>query len=123
MDETASADQSTRAMGGPVAGPESFLLPPGEPLVRVGSSAEVGSRAWFERLAIGRHPGTMHLMRYFAWMHLPESLRQVSAPFGYLAETLLVLLPDGPELTAALRKLVESKDCATRAMVDKLAAE
>jgi hypothetical protein len=105
--------------------PETFLLPAGEQLVRVKpteQSPEVGTRAWFRQLADGRHPGTVSVVRYFAWSHLPESLRQVSAPFGYLAETMLALLPDSPELVTALRKLLESKDCATRAMVDKLDA-
>lgn len=122
MDETtASAD---RATGGPVNSPEPFLLEPGEKLVRVrfSGSPEVGSRAWFVHLGAGRHPGVAGILRYFAWTHLPESLRQTSAPFGYLAETMIALLPDSPELTETLRKLVESKDCAVRATVDKLDA-
>jgi hypothetical protein len=32
-----------------------------------------------------------------------------------LAEAMIVELPDGPELTAGLRKLLEAKDCFVRA--------
>lgn len=57
-------------------------------------------------------------MRYFAWAHLPEALQAVSAPFGLLAINLLDALPDSAELTTALRKLLEAKDCAVRAALD-----
>ncbi|WP_435601804.1 hypothetical protein [Streptomyces sp. YPW6] len=36
----------------------------------------------------------------------------MSKPFHDLAETILDRLPDDPELSAALRKLREAKDCA-----------
>lgn len=56
-----------------------------------------------------------HLMKYFKYSHLPEHLQTVSKPFGELAEKIEKELPDGPEKTVALRKLLESKDCAVRA--------
>ena len=65
-----------------------------------------------------RHPGTTHVARYFTFDHLPDHLQDVSRPFSNLAQHLIGVLPDGPELTAALRKLLESKDCAVRAAVD-----
>ncbi|MCL2542743.1 MAG: hypothetical protein FWE71_09855 [Nocardioidaceae bacterium] len=65
-----------------------------------------------------RHPGTTHLLKYFASAHLPEHLAEISRPFAELAQQITDALPDGPELTAALRKLLEAKDCAVRARLD-----
>ncbi|WEH40808.1 hypothetical protein [Streptomyces sp. AM 2-1-1] len=70
-----------------------------------------------------RHPATEHLLRYFDTAHLPEHLRAVSAPCGDLARQLGDALPDGPELSAGLRKLLEAKDCFVRAAVDAAARE
>jgi hypothetical protein len=56
------------------------------------------------------------IMQYFAFAHLPERLREISRPFGELAAAMAVKRPDGsPEMAAALRKLLEAKDCAVRA--------
>ncbi|WP_128818033.1 hypothetical protein [Streptomyces sp. S063] len=60
----------------------------------------------------GRHPSTAQAVRGFAYDHLPKHLQEVSKPFHDLAETMLNRLPDDPELSAALRKLREAKDCA-----------
>ena len=65
-----------------------------------------------------RHPGTTHLLRYFEYSHLPEHLQAISRPFGELAAQMVEALPDGPELTAGLRKLLEAKDCMVRAALD-----
>ena len=65
-----------------------------------------------------RHPGTTHLLRYFEYAHLPERLQAVSKPCADLATSLVDELPDGPELTAGLRKLLEAKDCFVRAALD-----
>ena len=46
-------------------------------------------------------PTTTH--KYFAFAHLPPKLQAVSKPVGELAAALEVLLPDGPEKSAALR--------------------
>lgn len=62
-----------------------------------------------------RNPSTKHFAPLFAWQHLPEHLQRVSQPFADLAVSLLGLVPDGPELSTALRKLLEAKDCAVRA--------
>lgn len=67
-----------------------------------------------------RHPSVSHFGPLFAYSHLPADLQSVSAPFGDLAGNLLGQLGDGPELSAALRKLVEAKDCAVRqAVIDR----
>lgn len=62
-----------------------------------------------------RHPGTRQIARYFEYTHLPEHLQAVSRPCAELAEAMIGALPDGPELTAGLRKLLEAKDCFVRA--------
>jgi len=66
----------------------------------------------------GRHPGTAQIARYFAYDHLPAHLQAVSKPVHDLAEQMIARLPDGPELTAGLRKLLEAKDCLVRAALD-----
>lgn len=66
-----------------------------------------------------RHPGTAHLARFFEFEHLPTQLQTVSRPCHDLAQDMLDALPDGPELTAGLRKLLEAKDCFVRAALDK----
>jgi hypothetical protein len=58
------------------------------------------------------------LLRYFRFEHLPPQLQVVSRPFSELAHAMVELVPDDgdqPELTAGLRKLLESKDCMVRA--------
>lgn len=65
-----------------------------------------------------RHPATTGLLRYFEYAHLPERLQVVSRPCGDLAQAMVAALPDGPELTAGLRKLLEAKDCFVRAALD-----
>lgn len=56
-----------------------------------------------------------HIMKYFEYNHLPPHLQEVSAPIGELAKTMDATLPDGPEKSAGLRKLLEAKDCLVRA--------
>jgi hypothetical protein len=71
-----------------------------------------------------RHPNTIQLLSFFAFEHLPPHLQAVSAPCHDLAFDMATTLPDGPELTAGLRKLLEAKDAFVRqALVAKLAAD
>lgn len=58
------------------------------------------------------------IMKYFNWQHLPAHLQGVSAPIGELAKAMDERLPDGPEKTAGLRKLLEAKDCLVRASME-----
>jgi hypothetical protein len=58
-----------------------------------------------------------HIMQFFAYEHLPAYLQDVSRPFGELAQTIVRTLPRNPERTVALRKLLEAKDAAVRALV------
>jgi hypothetical protein len=65
------------------------------------------------------HPSVTHIMQYFAYEHLPEHLQEVSKPIGVLAWRMAEDLPQNPELTAGLRKLLEAKDCLVRAKLAK----
>ncbi|MFE4715905.1 hypothetical protein ACFRLW_05535 [Streptomyces sp. NPDC056728] len=65
-----------------------------------------------------RHPATEQLLQHFTSDHLPEYLARVSRPCGDLADAVVAVLPDGPELSAGLRKLLEAKDCFVRAALD-----
>ena len=58
------------------------------------------------------------LLKYFAYAHLPQKLQEVSRPIGDLAAFVDAKLPDGPEKTVGLRKLLEAKDCLVRASLD-----
>ncbi|MFF2774866.1 hypothetical protein ACFVU3_08145 [Streptomyces sp. NPDC058052] len=63
-----------------------------------------------------RHPAVAALLRHFTFHHLPPRLADVSRPYADLAHGLADRPGlDGPELTVALRKLLESKDAAVRA--------
>ncbi len=55
------------------------------------------------------------LLQFFKFDHLPPGLKLISQPFGELAAKMITLLPRNAERTVALRKLLESKDCAVRA--------
>ena len=61
----------------------------------------------------------LRLMQFFAYAHLPPHLQVVSRSFGELAEKIVADLPSNPERTVALRKLLEAKDCAVRALLYK----
>jgi hypothetical protein len=64
------------------------------------------------------HRSTLELVPFFDYEHLPEHLAEISSPFHRLVHTLLDSASagnmKGPELTVALRKLLEAKDCAVR---------
>ena len=59
------------------------------------------------------------MLQWFAYEHLPEPLRSVSSEFRIIAEEIVRVVPRNPERTVALRKLLEAKDCAVRALIYK----
>ena len=59
------------------------------------------------------------LLQFFQYGHLPPNLQTVSRPFCEMAVQLAASLPENPEKTTALRKLLEAKDCAVRAVLFK----
>ena len=60
-----------------------------------------------------------HILQFFAYQHLPPGLAAVSRPFCEHAERIVATIPRNPERTVALRKLLESKDAAVRALLAK----
>jgi hypothetical protein len=59
------------------------------------------------------------ILQFFAYDHLPAHLQAVSKPIGDLARSLASTLPRNAERSTALRKLLEAKDAAVRAVVAK----
>jgi hypothetical protein len=57
------------------------------------------------------------LLQLFTYEHLRDDLKEVSRPFCELAHHVVLTLPRNPERTVALRKLLEAKDCAVRAIL------
>lgn len=62
---------------------------------------------------------TTTTIKYFTYEHLPTDLQVVSKPISDLAHMLEDMLPDGPEKSAGMRKLLEAKDCFVRSMLEK----
>lgn len=58
-------------------------------------------------------------IKYFSYEHLPPKLQEVSKPIADLAQLMETTLPDGPEKSAGMRKLLEAKDCFVRAALEK----
>ena len=65
------------------------------------------------------HPNIQQLLRYFEYQHLPERLQQISKRFHDLAWALVDEVPESPEVTVMIRKLLEAKDCAVRAALPR----
>jgi hypothetical protein len=57
------------------------------------------------------------MLQFFEFAHLRGDLQEHSKPFCELARHIVTSLPRNPERTAALRKLLEAKDCAVRAFL------
>lgn len=58
------------------------------------------------------------LFRRFEFGHLPDHLQGVARPFAELAKFVVNAAPEMSfDRTEALRKLLEAKDCAVRAML------
>ena len=68
-------------------------------------------------------PTSEPILQFFAYEHLPPHLQVVSKPFCDLARAIvdgnhpLPALPRNPERTVALRKPLEAKEAALRAVV------
>ena len=58
---------------------------------------------------------TSPIIKYFEYGHLPARLAEVSAQMASVAHWAEEMIPDGPEKSAGLRKLLEAKDCLVRA--------
>jgi len=60
-----------------------------------------------------------HIMQFFEYAHLPQHLQLISMEFRKLADGVIANIPRNPERTVALRKLLEAKDAAVRAVLAK----
>lgn len=58
-------------------------------------------------------------IRFFDYQHLPQRLQKISKPIFELAHLMEEKLPDGPEKSAGMRKLLEAKDCFVRAALEQ----
>ncbi|MHB0966037.1 MAG: hypothetical protein ACYC36_06225 [Bellilinea sp.] len=56
-------------------------------------------------------------IQYFTYDHLPLQLQKIAKPIAELALHMEDTLPDGPEKSAGMRKLLEAKDCFVRANI------
>lgn len=61
------------------------------------------------------HPSIASVLQFFDFRHLPEHLQAASRPWAEQAMRLALNNEPSPELTVALRKLLEAKDAAVRA--------
>lgn len=67
-----------------------------------------------------RHPSTMHMaIMLRPNINLKDEYRVIAHLVAELAEDMIASLPDSPELTSGLRKLLEAKDCFVRCAVLK----
>jgi len=57
-------------------------------------------------------------IKWFSYDHLTKELQEVSKPISELAQLMEETLPDGPEKSAGMRKLLEAKDCFVRAKLE-----
>jgi hypothetical protein len=62
---------------------------------------------------------TEQIMQFFEYEHLPVHLQEVAEPFRDLARAVIRRVPRNPERTVALRKMLEAKDAAVRAVIAK----
>lgn len=64
------------------------------------------------------HPAVAGVLRFFEYDHLPAGpIRDMAQDFNAWAYSLARHVEPDPELTVALRKLLEAKDAAVRAVV------
>jgi hypothetical protein len=62
------------------------------------------------------HIATRQVLRFFQYEHLKEGPGKIMARlYADVADQVANNLPEDPETTVALRKLLESKDAAVRA--------
>ena len=66
-------------------------------------------------LVHGRHPAVVQLAGYFDAERVGVAGRPYAAEIEHTARTMLHAIPDSPELTVGLRKLLEARDCFIRA--------
>lgn len=61
---------------------------------------------------------THRTMRWFSYQHEAPELQAISREFYSLAVFICQTTNPGPEQSAAMRKLLEARDCAIRAALE-----
>ena len=62
------------------------------------------------------HRSVEDILKFFKYDHLPPNLQEISKPLCEMAKAMAIK-GKGPELTVALRKLLEAKDCFVRSVL------
>jgi len=65
-------------------------------------------------------PDLLHshgILQFFAYEHFPPETHEVGRMFGELAQWIEASIPSNMQKWSALEKLLESKDCAVRALL------
>jgi hypothetical protein len=66
----------------------------------------------------GRHRAVTDAVRWLDSSHLPPYLQRIAQPFeAAIAEMLHNVKVDDPQITHAINRTIEAKDCAVRAAV------
>lgn len=101
-----------------VAGDQTGPVVAGAAFDRVGGVVAVTEPNLWANILPGRHPATRHLALMLCTNpNLPERMRSVARRCEELGAAMVAVLPDGPELTVALRKLLEAKDAFVRSLL------
>ena len=69
------------------------------------------------------HAATENILKFFEYEHLPPEIQKVSKDVCVLAHYMADTIPEGPELTVGLRKLLEAKDCFVRAKLSSMGVD
>lgn len=86
--------------------------------VSLPTDAKVTPLSPWEGILAERHPSTQHLARMLQPNPaLAGPLRAVAVEMERLATVMIRQVPDGPELTVGLRKLLEAKDAFVRGLL------
>lgn len=83
------------------------------PVPTVESSGSILPLVHFTAEEINADP----ILAFFTYAHLPERLQATSRIFAVAASQVILLASRSAERTVALRKLLEAKDAAVRAVV------
>lgn len=75
---------------------------------------------FLERMMEHRHPSVAEKLQFFHYSHLPEPLMNISQHCAVLALDMCNNLPDTPQLSLGLQKLLEAKDCFVRTGITAL---
>jgi len=88
-----------------------------DPEISVIEEPNTGGRPPQHAYQVGE-PSPDRMLKWFDFEHLKPPLRETSEMFSIVAHAMCKSIVSGPERTVALRKLLEAKDAAVRAVVN-----